>query len=118
MEEIIGHKSSLLFLVLISYVCWRLSYYGKRKADQTAFKTTSLISLFLIASYFMSNIIPIMGVIGIAIILIVVLSVVLILPGPKYKLAIPENKQKSIFTELALISVLTFIAIGVWQRVA
>ena len=118
MEEIIGHKSSLLFLALISYVCWRLSYYGNGKSDKTAFKITSLISLFLIISYFMSNIIPVMGVVGVAIISIVVLSVVLILPSPKYKLAIPENKKKTIYTELALISVLTFITIGVWQRVA
>ena len=117
MEDIIGHKSSLLFLALISYACWRLSYYGEGKIDKIAFKITSLISIFLIASYFASDSIPIMGAIGVAIILIVVLSVYLILPGPKFKLAIPKKNRKRVITELVVISLLTFIAMGVWQRV-
>lgn len=117
MEEIINHKSSLLFLALVSYVCWRLSFFGARKIENIIFKIISLISLALIAFYYASSAFPVINILGSVILIVVGLWICLILPFPEFKLSIPENKKKPVIIELVSISIVTFIVMGVWQRV-
>lgn len=118
MGELIGHRSTLLFLVLVSYVCWRLSTYGKRPSDKIAFKITLGVFLFLFGAYFIRNIVPGVEVIAVVSLVIIGLWIYLILPGPEYKVSIPPGKKKALMTELLTIGLLTLVVMGLWQRVA
>ena len=118
MEELIGHKSTLLFLVLVSYVCWRLAPYGRRRSDKIAFRITAGIFLFLFCAYFIRNIAPGVEVIAVVSLVIIGLWIYLILPGPEYKVSIPPSKKKALMIELLTISLLTLVVMGLWQRVA
>ncbi|MEJ2143260.1 MAG: hypothetical protein P8Y24_13060 [Gammaproteobacteria bacterium] len=118
MEELVGHKSSLLILILAGYVCLRLFPYGKRKLDKYAFLITALASFFLLAAYFLGDFIPLINAIGVVALLVIGLWIYLILPGPEFKLSIPEDKKKILKIELISVSILTFVVIGTWQRLA
>ena len=118
MEAVIGHESTLLFLLAISYCSWRVSKYGKGRINVIAYRVISIFSLLMILLYAFRRLIPGIEGISIAILILVVLFGYAALPFPGLDLEIPKEKKKLIFIEIISILVSVLIVMGVWQRVS
>jgi hypothetical protein len=118
METVIGHKSTLLFLLAVSYCSWRVSKYGKGKANIISYRVISISSLLVIALYFYRESIPGIGAISIVILFLVMFVLHGVLPIPSLNVDIPNETKKPLFIEIGFILVSVLIIMGVWQRVA
>jgi hypothetical protein len=118
MVTIIGHKSTLLFLLAVSYCSWRISKYGKSRFTIIAYRAISIFSLLMILLYFFRNSIP--GIDGISIIIFALgmLFIYGALPFPGFQVEIPKEKKRPVLIEIISIFVLVLIIMGVWQRVS
>ena len=118
MKAIIGHESTLLFLLAVSYCTWRVSKYGKGKVNVIAYKVISTFSLLMILLYAFRRSVPHIEGISIVILALVTLFGYAVLPFPGLDLEIPKEKKKPILVEIISIMVSVFIVMGVWQRVS
>ena len=116
LEEIIGHKSTLLVLMGVSYILGRLSFYGKNKSDRFSYRALSGISLFVVVSYFARNTIPYIEEIALVICMIVAAWMLLILPGPMLKLNVPASSKRIISIELGSIGFVLLLVVFIWQK--
>jgi hypothetical protein len=118
METIICHKSTLLFLLAVSYCAWRVSKYGKGRMNVISYKVISISLLVLMALYFYRESIPGIGAISIIIIFMIMFIFSGALPLPDLNIEIPKERKKPIFIEIVSIFISVLIIMGVWQRVA
>ena len=118
METVIGHESTLLFLLAVSYCTWRVSKYGKGKINVIAYRVISIFSLLMIFLYAFRRSVPGIEGISIVILALVTLFAYAALPFPGLDLEIPKEKKKPILVEIISIMVSVFIVMGVWQRVS
>lgn len=118
MEAVIGHESTQLFLLGLSYCSWRLSGYGKGNFNIIAFRTLSVISLLLIVLYQFRESIP--GIHGISIVILILVMIFAYagLPFPGLDVEIPEEKKKPLLIEMVSIAIAVLVIMGVWQRVS
>ena len=118
METVIGHKSTLLFLLAISYCSWRISKFGKGRINVVAYRVISIFSLLVMLLFYFRKSIP--GIEGISIIILglVMLFAYGALPFPGLNVEIPKEKKKPILIEIVSIFIFVLIFMGVWQRVS
>src|SRR5690554_3272814 len=112
MEQIVGHRRTLLVVAAEAYILARLSRIGHNKRKVISFKVTSALLVLFLVAYFLRDLVPYIEIVGLSVTALVIVWVFFILQGTAYEISVPGDKKVALSIELCSVGVLSLVAAG------